>query len=86
MSTRPNLSIAAPTMRPAVSGSATSPAMVSASRRSGSFEVCLPRKARSPPSGPGCEIYEIKHDGFRILARKDGNRARLITRSPKTCT
>ena len=25
-------------------------------------------------------IHEIKHDGFRILARRDGARVRLITR------
>jgi len=40
----------------------------------------LPRKAKEPPSGPGW-IHEIKHDGFRIMAWKDGNRVELITRS-----
>ena len=49
-------------------------------RPSISFEACLPRKAKEPPNGPGW-IYEIKHDGFRILARKDGNRVKLITRN-----
>ena len=49
-------------------------------RHSISFEACLPRKAEEPPNGPGW-IYEIKHDGFRILALKDGNRVRLITRN-----
>jgi bifunctional non-homologous end joining protein LigD len=49
-------------------------------RRSVTFEACLPRKAKEPPSGPGW-IHEIKHDGFRILARKDGNQVRLITRN-----
>ena len=49
-------------------------------RRSVIFEVCLPRKAKSPPSGTGW-IHEIKHDGFRILARREGNRIRLITRN-----
>ena len=49
-------------------------------RRSITFEACLPRKAKEPPSGPGW-IHEIKHDGFRILARKDGNRVKLITRN-----
>jgi bifunctional non-homologous end joining protein LigD len=44
------------------------------------LEVCLPRKAKSPPSGTGW-IHEIKHDGFRILARREGNRIRLITRN-----
>ena len=49
-------------------------------RRSITFEACLPRKAKEPPNGPGW-IHEIKHDGFRILARKDGNRIKLITRN-----
>jgi bifunctional non-homologous end joining protein LigD len=49
-------------------------------RRSITFEACLPRKAKEPPNGPGW-IHEIKHDGFRILARKDGNRVKLITRN-----
>ena len=39
------------------------------------------RKAKELPSGPAW-IYEIKHDGFRILAqRKDAARVRLITRN-----
>ncbi len=33
-----------------------------------------------PPTGPDW-IHEIKHDGFRILARKDGAHVRLITRN-----
>ena len=45
-----------------------------------SFEPCLPRKAKAPPSGPNW-IPEIKHDGFRLLARKDGGRIKLITRN-----
>jgi ATP-dependent DNA ligase len=49
-------------------------------RRSLTFEACLPRKAKEPPSGPGW-IHEIKRDCFRILAQKDGDRVRLITRN-----
>jgi ATP-dependent DNA ligase len=49
-------------------------------RRESSFEPSLPRPAKVPPTGPGW-IHEIKHDGFRILARKDGARVRLITRN-----
>ena len=37
------------------------------------------RHAKAPPSGPGW-IHEIKHDGFRILARRDSTGVRLITR------
>jgi len=44
------------------------------------FEPCLPRTAKQPPTGPGW-IHEIKHDGFRILARRDGNGVRLFTRN-----
>jgi ATP-dependent DNA ligase len=31
----------------------------------------LPSPAKAPPSGSGW-IHEIKHDGFRIMARRDG--------------
>jgi ATP-dependent DNA ligase len=45
----------------------------------GIIEPCLPSPAKDPPSGPGW-LHEIKHDGFRILARRDGASVRLITR------
>jgi hypothetical protein len=32
------------------------------------LQPCLPRRAHSPPNGDGW-VHEIKHDGFRILAR-----------------
>jgi ATP-dependent DNA ligase len=44
------------------------------------FEPCLPRPAKEPPAGPGW-IHEIKHDGFRIIARRDATGVRLITRN-----
>ena len=40
---------------------------------------CLPTPSRRPPVGPGW-LHEIKHDGFRLFARRDGERVRLITR------
>jgi bifunctional non-homologous end joining protein LigD len=40
---------------------------------------CLPTKAQEPPSGP-MWLHEIKHDGFRVIARKDGDRVRLYSR------
>jgi bifunctional non-homologous end joining protein LigD len=43
------------------------------------IEPCLPSPAKVPPSGPGW-LHEIKHDGFRILARRDAAGVRLITR------
>jgi bifunctional non-homologous end joining protein LigD len=46
----------------------------------GIIEPCLPSPAKVPPSGPGW-IHEIKHDGFRIMARRDPSGVRLITRN-----
>jgi ATP-dependent DNA ligase len=40
---------------------------------------CLPTKAQQPPSG-GLWLHEIKHDGFRVIARKDGPRIKLYSR------
>jgi bifunctional non-homologous end joining protein LigD len=48
----------------------------------GIIEPCLPSPAKAPPSGPGW-LHEIKHDGFRILARRDNAGVRLITRTGK---
>ena len=45
----------------------------------GIIEPCLPSPAKAPPSGSGW-IHEIKHDGFRIMARRDRTGVRLITR------
>jgi bifunctional non-homologous end joining protein LigD len=49
------------------------------SRLVGFIEPCLPSPAKVPPSGPDW-IHEIKHDGFRIMARRDAAGVRLITR------
>jgi ATP-dependent DNA ligase len=43
-------------------------------------EPCLPSPTKAPPSGPGW-LHEIKHDGFRIMARRDSAGIRLITRN-----
>ena len=43
------------------------------------IEPCLPRPADKPPAGPDW-IHEIKHDGFRIMARLDAGGVRLLTR------
>jgi bifunctional non-homologous end joining protein LigD len=45
----------------------------------GHIEPCLPSPAAHPPAGDGW-LHEIKHDGFRIMARRDGGGVRLITR------
>jgi hypothetical protein len=43
------------------------------------IEPCLPTKADRLPSG-GLWIHEIKHDGFRIVARKNGAQVKLYSR------
>jgi ATP-dependent DNA ligase len=48
--------------------------------RLGIIEPCLPSPAKAPPTGPGW-LHEIKHDGFRILARRNSAGVRLITRA-----
>jgi bifunctional non-homologous end joining protein LigD len=48
-------------------------------RLSGFIEPCLPSPAPKPPVGAGW-IHEIKHDGFRLMARRDGAGVRLLTR------
>jgi ATP-dependent DNA ligase len=45
----------------------------------GFIPPCLPTSAPQPPSGEEW-LHEIKHDGFRIIARKDGNRVKLYSR------
>jgi bifunctional non-homologous end joining protein LigD len=45
----------------------------------GFIAPCLPTKAVEPPSGT-MWLHEIKHDGFRVIARKDSNRVRLYSR------
>jgi ATP-dependent DNA ligase len=49
-------------------------------RAAGLVEPCLPSPAKSPPSGRDW-LHEIKHDGFRILARRDAKGVRLYTRN-----
>src|SRR6201990_1608773 len=41
-----------------------------AAARASFIEPCLPSPADKPPSGSNW-IHEIKHDGFRLLARRD---------------
>jgi bifunctional non-homologous end joining protein LigD len=44
------------------------------------YEPCLPQPAKQPPAGPGW-LHEIKHDGFRIIAHRTGDRVLLVTRA-----
>jgi ATP-dependent DNA ligase len=45
----------------------------------GFIAPCLPTKTDKLPSGSQW-LHEIKHDGFRIIARKNGERVRLYSR------
>ena len=45
----------------------------------GFIAPCLPTKTDKLPSGD-LWLHEIKHDGFRIIARKDGDRVLLYSR------
>jgi bifunctional non-homologous end joining protein LigD len=45
----------------------------------GFIEPCLPSSAPTPPSGE-LWLHEIKWDGFRVIARKDGGRVKLYSR------
>jgi bifunctional non-homologous end joining protein LigD len=45
----------------------------------GFIAPCLPTKADTLPTG-GLWVHEIKHDGFRIIARKNGAQVRLYSR------
>ena len=46
----------------------------------GFIEPCQPVRAVRPPPGPDW-LHEIKHDGYRLIARRDGAGIRLITRN-----
>src|SRR5215813_5667050 len=46
----------------------------------GFIEPCLPPPAEKPPSGPEW-VHEIKHDGYRLMARRDSVGIRLVTRN-----
>jgi bifunctional non-homologous end joining protein LigD len=46
---------------------------------SGFITPCLPTNAGAPPNGPQW-VYEIKHDGFRFVCRRDGDRVRVFSR------
>jgi bifunctional non-homologous end joining protein LigD len=48
-------------------------------RPPGFVEPCIPTLVSKPPEGPQW-IHEIKHDGYRLIARKRGDRVRLFSR------
>jgi ATP-dependent DNA ligase len=51
-----------------------------ATRRTDGFvDPCIPTLAGKPPWGADW-IHEIKHDGYRLIVRRDGDTVRLFTR------
>ena len=48
-------------------------------RTDGFVEPCIPTRALKPPVGPDW-VHEIKHDGYRLIVRRDGATVRLFTR------
>jgi ATP-dependent DNA ligase len=54
--------------------------MLQCTLAAGFIAPCLPTPADHPPTGPGW-IHEIKHEGFRLMARRDGAGVRLLTRN-----
>jgi ATP-dependent DNA ligase len=44
----------------------------------------LPSRAAIPPSGP-LWVHELKHDGYRLMVRRDGSRVRCFTRNGHDC-
>jgi bifunctional non-homologous end joining protein LigD len=47
-------------------------------RPNGFIEPCIPTRAAKPPAEAGW-IHEIKHDGYRLIVRRDGDEVRLFT-------
>jgi bifunctional non-homologous end joining protein LigD len=48
-------------------------------RADGFVEPCIPTLAVKPLSGPDW-VHEIKHDGYRLIVRREGDTVRLFTR------
>ena len=46
----------------------------------GFISPCQPTKVDRPPSGSNW-AHEIKHDGYRLMLRRDGSRVRCFTKS-----
>jgi bifunctional non-homologous end joining protein LigD len=53
--------------------------MPAISSTSGFIAPCIPTRAPKPPAGPDW-VHEIKHDGYRLQVRREGDAVRLFTR------
>jgi bifunctional non-homologous end joining protein LigD len=51
----------------------------------GFVEPCLPTASRTVPDGSRW-AFEVKHDGFRFIARRDGERVRVFSRNARDWT
>ena len=51
----------------------------------GFIEPCLPTNGSNVPIGPQW-VFEIKHDGFRFICRRDGDRVRVFSRNGRDWT
>jgi bifunctional non-homologous end joining protein LigD len=47
---------------------------------SGFVPPCIPTRAVKPPAGPDW-VHEVKHDGYRLQVRRQGDTVRLFTRN-----
>jgi bifunctional non-homologous end joining protein LigD len=48
-------------------------------RIDGFVHPCVPNLAAKPPSGPN-RVHKIRHDGYRLIVRRDGKAVQLFTR------
>jgi bifunctional non-homologous end joining protein LigD len=48
--------------------------------RKPAFDPCIPTRGTKVPTGPDW-LHEIKHDGYRLIVEREGNRVRLFTRN-----
>jgi bifunctional non-homologous end joining protein LigD len=53
--------------------------MVTFVRSTGFIAPCIPTRAHKVPAGPDW-VHEIKHDGYRLQVRREGDKVRLFTR------
>ena len=44
------------------------------------FQPCIPTRGTKVPAGPDW-LHEVKHDGFRMIVQREGDRVRLFTRN-----
>src|SRR4051812_30605817 len=51
----------------------------------GFIRPCQPTVSKTVPTGPEW-VHEIKHDGFRLVAWKDGEKVRLWSRQGRAWT